>query len=97
MQLDNQTKEQLRKLFGPFPQVSKRRARIVLAVVFCLFVVWLVGAFYFYQQVETDKAVLEQKRIEANRRQESARRQATYQRALEQYQAPQTRTQRYGM
>ena len=92
MKLTDEQRKLLRQAIGPMPVVSKRAARIFRWVAGGLLLVWLLGAFYFHEQVKNDERKLEQAQIEANRREERLRRDSAYQQELHQRnQTPRTR------
>ena len=66
---------------GPF---SPKTIWILRTVIVGLFIAWLSCMCYLHNQIQQDKAKLEQRRLEASRRQELMRRGAQYQQNLQQ-------------
>lgn len=72
--------------------VPSKRAIWMVRVMFCLFIIWLIGAIYLHQQVVQSRAKVEQNRIAAQRKEERIRRAAQYQQDVQQRtKAPQKR------
>lgn len=82
-----------KKASTPPIQVSRKMVFVARGVVLVVFLVWVIGIFYFYSQVqETERqiAALQQKQ---QQQQELLRRQAIYQRASMEQQAVQSGVQ----
>ena len=93
MKLTEQQKEQLRELFpASYPHFSKPVLWTLRVVVVGLVALWVAGGVYLNNQVKQDEQRIEQARMEAQRRDARARREAQYKHEVQQRtQAPQTR------
>lgn len=95
---------ELKKMFTPdlatlarISKWSKRKLWTVRIISLVVLTLWFGLWFYLHEQVKQGQAKIELKRIEENRRKESARRQAEYQQVVEQYKkASHTQSQMYG-
>ncbi len=71
---------------------SKRTIWTIRLVLLGLFGIWLAGTIYLHQEIKESRAKVEQKRMEAQRREERVRRGAQYQQAVqERSRKPQSR------
>lgn len=93
MNLNEQQKQQLREMFpASYPHFSKPVVWALRVALVGLVALWVAGGLYLNNQVKQDEQRIEQARLEAQRKDARARREAQYKQEVQQRtKAPQTR------